>query len=75
MTPERFRAAMDICGWSASWLAKLAGYHPGAGRAWQSGQNPVPVGVAIWLEHHANHMTTNPPPQRANKIKPRLALT
>ena len=62
MTPADFRAALDVLGISADWLARQCGRANGTGRAGANGRQAVPLPVAAWVKRRARDMRADPPP-------------
>jgi len=63
MTPQAFRFALQIVGWSPTSLARHLQCDESLCRRWASGNNAVPPKVAEWLRLVVQaHLAMPPPP-------------
>jgi hypothetical protein len=53
MTPDRFRTACGLLGWSFAKLARELDIHPRRVRAFAAGSEVIPEVVETWLEEGA----------------------
>jgi hypothetical protein len=65
MSPDRFRACLDLLNWSGRGLAAILGVDERQVRRWASGQYAIPEPVADWLETLARFHESHPAPVRA----------
>ena len=63
MTPDEFRAALYLIGWTQRGLADLLRYDERTVRRWATG-NRIPDDVAAWLEDLATYHQAHQPPDR-----------
>ncbi|MGI4793090.1 MAG: helix-turn-helix domain-containing protein [Janthinobacterium lividum] len=62
MTPDRLRECLTVLWWSQQQLARVLNKDPRQVRRWASGEYPMPVETAAWLERLARFHERNPPP-------------
>ncbi|ACL57016.1 hypothetical protein Mnod_2030 [Methylobacterium nodulans ORS 2060] len=54
MTPDRFRACLALVRWSQRGLAEALECDDRLVQRWDSGEVPIPTGLAAWLENLAH---------------------
>ena len=62
MTPERFRECLTALCWTQHGFAAVIDVNEREVRRWASGQNPIPLRIAIWLDKLARYHEAYPPP-------------
>ncbi len=62
MTPEAFRTALALIGWSERQLAERTGYSQTTVNKYGRGVLKVPAPLAVWLERRAQAARDDPPP-------------
>lgn len=67
MTPDRLRASLAALHWTQRGLASILGVDERRVRRWATGEYPVPVDVAAWLETLAQFHERNPAPADVHK--------
>lgn len=63
MTPERFKACLDVLRWTPVTLASVLDMDDRQTRRWGS-TAPIPAAVAAWLDSIATFHEQNPPPAK-----------